>query len=322
MSAPSAVDLRVNLGGLELEHPLVDASGTFDLLEHARRSRGDLFTAFPYAAYVPKTVTVDARTGNPPPRVTETAAGMINAIGLENPGVEAFVDGLPALARLRQPVIVSVGGNAPDQYAAVVRRVEEALAGGDEPLPAVAGYELNVSCPNVRGGLSIGVDPRATAKVTAAVRSSTRRLVLVKLTPNVTDVRRVAAAAVEAGADGLALVNTIRAMVLDPVTLRPFLGNRIGGLCGPAIKPIALRMVAEVAEALPGVPLVGMGGVMTGRDALEFIACGASVVAVGAANFTGIEAPRRILEELRAECVAHGFARVDEARGVALADRA
>lgn len=321
MSVAPEVDLRVRLGPLELEHPLVDASGTFDLLEHARRYEGDYFADFPYAAYVPKTVTAEARTGNPPPRVTETAAGMINAIGLENPGVEAFVEGLPALAPLRQPVIVSVGGNEAGQYAVVVRRLEEALAAAGPPLPSIAGYELNVSCPNVRGGLAIGSDPRATAAVTAGVRGLTRRLVVVKLTPNVTDVRPVAEAAIEAGADALSLVNTFRALVLDRATLRPFLGNRTGGLCGPAIKPIALRMVAEVAEALPGVPVVGMGGVVTGLDALEFIACGATAVGVGAANFTGLEAPRRILDGLRAECVARGYARVGDARGAALGDR-
>jgi dihydroorotate dehydrogenase (NAD+) catalytic subunit len=313
-----AVDLRVHLGGLELEHPLVDASGTFDVLEVALRSRTDFFATFPYAAYVPKTVTADARSGNPAPRVTETPAGMINAIGLENPGVDAFVDGLPDLAPLRQPVIVSVGGNEAGQYAAVVRRIEEALGETSGDLPDIAGYELNVSCPNVSGGLSIGVDAQATAAVTAAARALTARLLLVKLTPNVTDVRPVARAAVDAGADGLSLVNTFRAMVLDRATLRPFLGNRTGGLCGPAIKPIALRMVAEVAEALPGVPLVGMGGVMTGLDALEFIACGATAVAVGAANFTSLEAPRRILDELRAECATRGFARASDARSVAL----
>ncbi len=316
---PAAVDLTVDLGPLHLEHPLVDASGTFDALEQARRSRGDFFADFPYAAYVPKTVTADARTGNPPPRVTETASGMINAIGLENPGVDVFVAGLGDLARLRQPVIVSVGGNSPEQYAAVVERIEAALGAGDGgAAPAVAAYELNVSCPNVRGGLSIGVDPDATAAVTAAVREATRRLVIVKLTPNVTDVRPVARAAVAAGAGALSLVNTFRAMVLDPQTLRPLLGNRTGGLCGPAIKPIALRMVAELAEALPQTPLIGMGGVMTGRDVLEFIACGSSAVAVGAANFTGIEAPRRILAELRAECAARGFRTVAAVRGRAL----
>jgi len=316
---PADVDLRVRLGRLELEHPLVDASGTFDLVETARRSRGDYVAAFPYAAYVPKTVTLDAREGGPPPRVTETPCGMINAIGLENPGVAAFLDGLSTIVGLRRPVIVSVGGNAAQEYADVVRRVETALGEGARRFPDVAGYELNVSCPNVPGGLAIGVDPQLTAEVTRAARAATGRLLLVKLTPNVTDVRPVARAAVEAGADGLSLVNTFRAMVLDRSSLRPFLGNSTGGLSGPAIKPIALRMVAEVAEALPGVPLVGMGGIMTGVDALEFIACGATAVAVGMANFTGLEAPRRILDGLRAECAARGFARVTDARGVALA---
>ena len=314
-----AVDLGVQLGPLRLEHPLVDASGTFDALEQARRYRGDFFGDFPYAAYVPKTVTADARTGNPPPRVTETPSGMINAIGLENPGVDAFIAGLGDLLRLRQPLIVSVGGNSPDQYAAVVERIELALGAGDgQAAPAVAAYELNVSCPNVRGGLSIGVDPDATAAVTAAVREVTRRLVIVKLTPNVTDLRPIARAAVEAGAGALSLINTFRAMVLDPQSLKPLLGNRTGGLCGPAIKPIALRMVAELAEVLPGTPLVGMGGVVTGRDVLEFVACGATAVAVGAANFTGLEAPRRILAELRAECAARGIKAVADVRGLAL----
>jgi dihydroorotate dehydrogenase (NAD+) catalytic subunit len=317
--APEAVTLDVDLGGLHLAHPLVDASGTFDLLEYARRSEGDYFTCFPYAAYVPKTVTADARRGNPPPRVTETAAGMINAIGLENPGIEAWIGLLPEWARLAQPVIVSVGGNAPEQYAAVIRRLEQHLAAADPAsVPRIEGYELNVSCPNVSSGLQIGADAAATAAVVGAARAETGRLLLAKLTPNVADVVVIARAAVEAGADGLALINTVKAMVLDRDTLRPFLGNRTGGLCGPAIKPLALRMVAEVAQALPEVPLVGMGGVMSGLDALEFIACGATAVAVGAANFTGLEAPARILTELRLELAARGFTSPHEARGLAL----
>ncbi len=316
---PEDVRLAVELGALHLAHPLVDASGTFDLLEYARRFDGDYFGCFPYAAYVPKTVTADARTGNPPPRVTETPAGMINAIGLENPGIEAWIAGLPEWARLDRPVIVSVGGNAPDQYAAVVRRLEEHLAAADPAaVPHIEGYELNVSCPNVSSGLQIGADPAATAAVVGAAREVTGRLLLAKLTPNVADVVGVARAAVQAGADGLSLINTVKAMVLDRDTLRPFLGNRTGGLCGPAIKPIALRMVAEVAQGLPDVPIVGMGGVTTGLDALEFIACGATAVAVGAANFTAMEAPARILTELRLELAARGFASPLEARGVAL----
>ncbi len=314
----AAVDLSVDLGPLHLTHPLLNASGTFDALEYARRYSGDYWPMFPFAAYVPKTVTAEARTGNPPPRITETASGVINAIGLENPGAEAFVAGLGALAELASPLIVSVGGNTPEQFAAVVRSVEQHLAErGEEAPPHIAGYELNVSCPNVFGG-QIGADPAATAEVVAAARACTTRLLLAKLTPNVNDVRASARAAVDAGADGLSLVNTFKAMVLDRDSLRPFLGNRTGGLCGPAIKPIALRMVAEVAEALPGTPIVGMGGVMSGLDALEFIAVGASAVAVGAANFTAFEAPARILAELRGELAARGFASSAAARGVAL----
>ena len=316
---PARVDLSVQLGPLRLDHPLVDASGTFDLLEASVRYEGDFLSAFPFAAYVPKTVTLEARQGNPPPRVTETAAGMINAIGLENPGAVAFVDGLPQWARLRQPVIVSVGGNTPDQFAAVVRLVEERLAAAAPgETPRIEGYELNVSCPNVATGLQIGADQAATAAVVRAVRAETTRFLLVKLTPNVSDVTAPARAAVEAGADGLSLVNTFKAMVLDRQTLRPFLGNRTGGLCGPAIKPIALRMVCEVAAALPGVPIVGMGGVMTGLDALEFIACGATAVAVGAGNFGGLEVPARIVAELRAELAARGLASPAAALGLAL----
>ena len=313
------VTLTVDLGPLRLEHPLVDASGTFDLLEYARRYHGDYFAEFPYAAYVPKTVTAEARSGNPAPRVTETPSGMINAIGLENPGIDAWVEGLSAWSALRSPVIVSVGGNAPDQFAAVIRVLEAHLASAPQgPLPRIEAYELNVSCPNVASGLQIGADPAATAAVVGACRAETTRFLLVKLTPNVSDVTVAARAAVEAGADGLSLVNTFKAMVLDRATLRPFLGNRTGGLCGPAIKPIALRMVAEVAQALPGVPLVGMGGVMSGLDALEFIACGATAVGVGVANFTGFEAPNRILGELRAELAARGYASPAAVRGIAL----
>jgi dihydroorotate dehydrogenase (NAD+) catalytic subunit len=311
--------LSVRLGPIDLEHPLVDASGTFDLLEYARRYDGDYFADFPYAAYVPKTVTADARTGNRPPRVTETPAGMINAIGLENPGIRTWIDHLTEWASLAQPVIVSVGGNEPEQYAAVVRALEDHVAQAPAgAAPRIEGYELNVSCPNVSGGLQIGADPAATREVVSACREATSRFLLAKLTPNVRDVTEIGAAALEAGADGLSLVNTFKAMVLDRDTLRPFLGNRTGGLCGPAIKPIALRMVAEVAQAFPQTPLVGMGGVMTGLDALEFIACGATAVAVGAANFSAFEAPVRILQELHDELTAHGFASVIEARGVAL----
>ena len=186
-------------------------------------------------------------------------------------------------------------------------------------MPRIEGYELNVSCPNVAGGLQIGADPAATAAVVGACRAADDAFPAGQAHSRTSATSQSSArAAVEAGADGLSLVNTFKAMVLERETLRPFLGNRTGGLCGPAIKPIALRMVAEVAQALPGVPLVGMGGVMTGLDALEFIACGATAVGVGAANFTGFEAPARILGELRAELAARGYASPADARGIAL----
>jgi dihydroorotate dehydrogenase (NAD+) catalytic subunit len=312
-------DLGVTLAGVRLEHPVLNASGTFDALETARRYGAGALTPFPFAAYVPKTVTLEARAGNPPPRLTETASGVINAVGLQNPGVDAWLDELPLLADIGAPVVVNIGGSRPGDYLEVLRRVEDRLADGTAELPNVVGYELNVSCPNVgRGGLAIGTEPAETARLTAAARALTERLVIVKLTPNVTDIVAVARAAAQAGADAVSLVNTLRALVLDPQSLRPFLGNRTGGLSGPAIKPVALRMVWEVASALE-VPVIGMGGIVTGGDALEFIACGATAVAVGSANFTGIEAARRIVGELAAAMSSRGLADLDALRGRALA---
>jgi len=209
-----------------------------------------------------------------------------------------------------------VGGSRPSEYAAVVRRLEGDLPAGS---PRISGYELNVSCPNIAaGGLSIGADPEAVVETVAGVRRETRRFLIAKLTPNVTDVSEAAVAAVGSGADAVSLVNTFKALVLDRETLRPFLGNRTGGLCGPAIKPIALRMVAEVAAAV-SVPVIGMGGVVSGQDALEFIACGATAVAVGAAVFADPQAPSRIAVELEGELERRGLASPASARGVALA---
>jgi len=314
-------DLGVTLAGVHLEHPVLNASGTFDALETMRRFGAGALQPFPFAAYVPKTVTIEPRAGNPPPRLTETASGMINAVGLQNPGVDAWLDELPLLADVPVPVIVNVGGARPGDYLEVLRRVEARLASGGDHLPQVVGYELNVSCPNVgRGGLAIGTEPGETGRLTAAARALTSRLVIVKLTPNVTDVVAVARAAADAGADAVSLVNTLRALVLDPETLTPFLGNRTGGLSGPAITPVALRMVWEVAGALE-VPVIGMGGIATGRDVLEFIACGATAVALGAVNFTEPAAPRRVVEELRAEMSRRGLDDLAAVRGRALGRR-
>jgi dihydroorotate dehydrogenase (NAD+) catalytic subunit len=315
-------DLRVALGPIELRHPVIDASGTFDVLEAAARYERDFLADFPFSAYVPKTVTREARPGNPPPRIAETPAGMINAIGLANPGVAAAIADLPRLATLREPVIVSVGGTTVDDYVAVVEAYEAALAAAAAgAAPDIVGYELNVSCPNVRSGcLSIGTDERETEQLVAAVRACTKRFLVTKLTPNVTDVVAIGRAALAGGSDGLSLINTLKAMVLDQVTLMPLLGNRTGGLCGPAIKPVALRMVSELAEALDA-PIIGMGGVISGADVLEFIACGATAVAIGAANFTGIDAPDRIVAELRTEMEQRGLTKLSEVRGRALQRR-
>ncbi|MGZ4199966.1 MAG: dihydroorotate dehydrogenase, partial [Thermoleophilia bacterium] len=233
----------------------------------------------------------------------------------QNPGLEAYLPDLARLAPLAAPVIVNVGGRRAEDYVTVVERLEEWLdrrRPGERP--NVPAYELNVSCPNVATGLAIGADAGATADLVARVKAVTGRFVIVKLTPNVTSVVEVALAAEAAGADGLSLVNTFKALVLDYETLTPFLGGVTGGLCGPAIKPIALRMVAEVAGAVH-VPVVGMGGIASGRDALEFIACGATAVQVGAVNFTGIDAPRRIVAELGDEMRWRGIARLAVVRG-------
>ncbi len=304
-------DLSVELGPLRLPHPVLNASGTFDLLEAAARYEGDLVAEFPFAAYVPKTVTLERREGNPPPRVTETPAGMINSVGLQNPGLKGYLLDLAQLTALVAPVIVNVGGGRPEDYLAVIERLEVWLEGSSKP--DVRAYELNVSCPNVATGLAIGADAAATADLVARVKAVTRRFVMVKLTPNVTSVVEIALAAEAAGADGLSLVNTFKALVLDGDTLLPFLGGVTGGLCGPAIKPIALRMVAEVAGAVR-VPVVGMGGIVSGRDVLEFIACGATAVQVGAANFAGIDAAGRIVAELGDEMRRRGIGRLDEVR--------
>jgi dihydroorotate dehydrogenase (NAD+) catalytic subunit len=216
--------------------------------------------------------------GNPPPRVAETASGMLNAIGLQNPGVEGFIrDDLPAMRELEIPVIVNVLGETVREYAQVVERLERE--------PGIAAYELNISCPNVAaGGIAFGCEPSAAAHLVAAVRTVSRRPIIPKLTPNVADIVAVARACVDAGADALSLINTIKGMAIDIESRRPILANVTGGLSGPAIKPVALRMVWEVHRAVD-VPLIGMGGIANARDAVEFILAGASAVAVGTASF-------------------------------------
>jgi dihydroorotate dehydrogenase (NAD+) catalytic subunit len=280
----------IELCGVALRGPVLNGSGTFDAIA-ARRAFGDaLLERFPFDAFVSKTITLEPRQGNPPPRLWETAAGMINSIGLPNKGLDGFLaSDLPELAQLPVPLVVSVMGFGRDELARLVSAVGER----DE----VSMLELNVSCPNVETGLIMGADPAETALALERVRPETAKPLIVKLTPNATDPGAVAAAAEEAGADAVSLVNTLKGMALHPDTGEPWLGGRTGGLSGPAIRAIALEQVAAVASSVQ-IPVIGMGGIASGRQAADFIVAGASAVAVGTENFRDPAAGRRIAAEL------------------------
>jgi dihydroorotate dehydrogenase (NAD+) catalytic subunit len=280
----------VDFCGIELANPVINASGTFDALA-ARRLYGDaLLEEFPFAAFVSKTITPEPRAGNEPRRIWETPAGMINSIGLPNKGLEGFLAAdLPRLAELPVPLIVSVMGTSREEFT----RLVEGVAGRDE----VAALELNVSCPNVHSGLIVGEQPTETAALLQALRPLTEKPLIVKLTPNVADPAAVAVAAEEEGADSVSLINTLKASAIDPVTGEPAVAAGHGGLSGPAVRPIAVAQVRAVAAAV-SVPIVGMGGVCNGADAVEFLAAGASVVAVGTESFRDPLAGRRVAAEL------------------------
>jgi dihydroorotate dehydrogenase (NAD+) catalytic subunit len=263
--------------GIELEHPVINASGTFDAIA-ARRAFGvELTERFPFSAFVSKTVTVARREGNPPPRLWELGAGMINSIGLPNKGRAGFIaDDLPRLAKLPVPLIVNVMGFTRDEVATLVAAFDER----DE----VSALEINVSCPNVETGLIMGADPRETAALLERIRPLTAKPLIVKLTPNATDVAAVARAAQDAGASAVSLINTIRGMAYDPRTGEPWLGGTTGGVSGPAVRAVALAQVRAVAQEV-SIPIVGMGGVQRGEDAYDLIRAGATVVAVGTESF-------------------------------------
>ena len=280
----------IELCGVALRGPVLNGSGTFDAIA-ARRAFGDaLLERFPFDAFVSKTITREPRQGNPPPRLWETPAGLINSIGLPNKGLDGFLaSDLPQLAELPVPLVVSVMGFSRDELAGLVA----ATGARDE----VAMLELNVSCPNVETGLIMGADPAETARAVERVRPETERPLIVKLTPNATDPGAVALAAQEAGADAVSLVNTLKGMALRPGTSEPWLGGRTGGVSGPAIRAIALEQVAAVASRVE-IPVIGMGGIASGRHAADFIAAGAVAVAVGTESFRDPAAGRRIAAEL------------------------
>jgi dihydroorotate dehydrogenase (NAD+) catalytic subunit len=284
------VDGSLELCGVPLRGPVLNGSGTFDAIA-ARRAFGDsLLERFPFDAFVSKTITLEPREGNPPPRLWETPAGLINSIGLPNKGLEGFVaTDLPQLAEFPVPLIVSVMGFSRDELAILVANVGKR----DE----VALIELNVSCPNVETGLVMGADAAETAHAVETVRPLTTKPLIVKLTPNATEPAAVARAAEEAGADAISLVNTLKGMALDPGSARPWLGGRTGGVSGPAVRAIALEQVYNVARAID-VPVIGMGGIATGAHAADFLTAGAKCIAIGTESFRDPAAGRRVAADL------------------------
>jgi dihydroorotate dehydrogenase (NAD+) catalytic subunit len=308
-------DLRIDLipGGkrsLALRNPVMTASGTFgNGLEYAR-----IFDIQRLGAIVSKAITRKPRKGNVQPRIAETAAGMINSIGLQNIGIEAILkDVAPVWATWEAPVIANIAGETVNDYAELAARLDG--------VPGVSGLEMNISCPNVESGMEFGVDPRAAAEVTAAVRRQSGMPLIVKLTPNVNDIVGIAQAVADAGADALTLINTYPAMKIDVRTRRPALGWGSGGLSGPALKPIAIRLVYQVARAV-SVPIIGCGGITTGEDAVEFLMAGASAVQVGTATFTNPRACLDVLEGIEMFMRDAGVENVGELIGAALPDAA
>lgn len=286
-----AVSLEVNLGGLVMKNPVTTASGTFE--------SGKEYSAFvplsALGAVTTKGVSLNGWQGNAGPRIAETPFGMLNSIGLQNPGVEALkTHDLPWLKQQNATVIVNVSGHSIDEYAAVVEALEQA--------PEVDAYEINISCPNVdEGGMTFGTDPGMAARVVKACRERTRRPMIVKLSPNVTDITEIAKAVESAGADAVSLINTLLGMGIDVRTRKPLLARVVGGLSGPAVKPVALRMVWQVHHAV-SIPILGMGGISSGTDALEFMLAGATAVAVGTANFVNPCATTDVIRDIEQYC--------------------
>ena len=316
-AAGVAIDMSVDLAGMRLPNPLMTASGCAANGKELHR----FFDIAELGAFVTKTVMADARTGRGTPRMAETPSGMLNSIGLQGPGVTAFAqEDLVWLSSVGARVLVSIAGNTADEYAAVASILRQSPA-----FDAVVGVEVNISCPNVANrGLVFACDPLASAKVVGLVRESLPPHVPIfaKLSPDVTDIVEIAGACVNAGADGLTMINTLLGMVIDTERLRPQVEGVTGGLSGPAIRPIAVRVIWQVRAAMldgriPVVPIIGVGGVRTGDDALQLVAAGASAIQVGTATFNDPESPIRVNRELAATLQNKGFARFSDAVGIA-----
>ncbi len=296
-------NMTVNLGGLTMKNPVTVASGTFA----AGREYSDFVDVASLGAVTTKGVSLHGWEGNDSPRIAETASGMLNSIGLQNPGVEHMKEvDLPWLVEQGATVIVNVSGHSFDEYVQVIEALEDA------PVDA---YEVNISCPNVdEGGMTIGSDPSSVQTVVSRCRAATKRPLIVKLTPNVTDITEIARAAEASGADALSLINTILGMAIDVETQRPQLARVVGGLSGPAIKPVALRMVWECYQAVK-VPLLGMGGISSATDAIEFMLAGATAVAVGTANFVHPTVTTEVIDGMNQYCERHNVQDVKDLIG-------
>jgi len=282
-------NIHVNIGGIELRNPVMTASGTFGYGSEFEK----LIDLNRLGAIIVKGLSLEPSGGNPPPRIVETPCGMLNAIGLENVGLAAFVkEKLPFLKRLETPIFVNIYGKSVVEYAELAARLDD--------IEDVSGIEVNISCPNVKsGGLAFGAYPDSASEVVSAIRDKTEKPMMVKLSPNVTDITQIAQSVEAAGADSISLINTLTGMVIDIETRRPKLANITGGLSGPAIKPVALRMVWQVAQNVK-IPVIGVGGIMTAEDALEFLIAGAVAVQVGTANFINPHATIDIIEGIEA----------------------
>ena len=299
------VNTKVTLCGVELDNPIIPASGTFGY----GREFAELYDINCLGSFSFKGTTLEPRFGNPTPRIAETAAGMLNSVGLQNPGVDAVIEKeLPMLRKVfHKPVMANISGFSVAEYAEVARRLEDQ--------PGIGWLEVNISCPNVHGGgMSFGADPAMATQVTQAVRRATKRPIIMKLSPNVTDIAAIARACQEAGADGVSLINTLLAMRIDLKRRRPVLANGTGGLSGPAVKPVAVRMIYQVYEAV-SIPIVGMGGVCTAEDVLELMLAGATAVEVGAANLADPFASKKIVEELPRAMEKYGVENLSELIG-------
>jgi len=297
-------DLSVEIAGINLRNPVMTASGTFGY----GREFAEYLDLEKIGAIITKGLSIRPKAGNRTPRIVETPGGMLNAIGLQNVGIDAVIlEKLPFLRSVDTPVIVNLYGNTLEEYGELAEKLDK--------LPEVAGLEVNISCPNVKqGGIVFGTDPKAAYEVVSLVRGSTIKPLIVKLSPNVTDIVEMANACVDAGADALSLINTLTGMAIDLQKRRPVLANMTGGLSGPAIKPVALRMVWQVARAV-SVPIIGIGGIMTATDALEFMLAGATAVQVGTASFLDPSAAETIAREMEEYLEENGIADVKELIG-------